>query len=790
MQETINEIKDKPIRTKASSSLEKTLVWIFSGLFLLLPIFFIPNLAVPILFIKYGLLALATVAIVTVWILLRLKDGLFILPVNKINLAGLAVLVVVLISSLFSGSIWNSLFGQLGQTDTFFFYLYVFLIMFMIPIVFNSTKRILNLYKILIIPMGLLAIFHFIRLFFGASFLSFGYFPSITDNLLGKWNDLGIFFGLGVVLSLATLELFALKNVYKYILYVSLAVLMVLLAVVNFTAIWYVLGVISIIFFVHSLFTARSNVVKKTDQVALSVAPLVIFLISTVFIIAGARIGDKVSSYLNITQVDVVPTWQATTGIAKGVVMSGSPIRFVFGAGPNRFVNEWNLFKPSAVNSSIYWNTDFNSGVGLIPSSAITTGLLGLLAWIVFLGLFVYVGFRSILSYEGDDTKKYIIMSSFFVALYLWVLNIFYVPSLVIIVLTFLFSGVFVSSLYVSGLMKFTKLEYFKNPKIGFASVFALIMIFIFGLALIYTIATKFVAVAYYNRGLVAINQNDLDLGEQNIKSALSFDNSDLYMRAVAQIYLVRLNLLVSGDNSSVSVDKLKEKFSVISSTALSAAQIATSLDGSNYQNWLTMGDVWSALVPFKFEKSYDNALVAYQKALNYNPQNPYVYLQLAKLDTVQKDAVKAKGDLVKAFNLKRDYTDAYLFLAQLQMNEGDVKAATDSLVNATISSPSDYGIFFQLGALRYENKDYKNAVDSFEKAVILNNQYSNAKYFLGLSYYQVGRTSDAIAQFEDLQKLNPGNQEIITILNNLKSGKAPIPKAVMKTSATTTPKK
>ena len=176
MQEPINEIKDKPIRTKASSSLEKALVWIFSGLVLLLPIFFIPNLAVPILFIKFGLLALVTVVILTIWILLRLKDGLFVLPVNKINLAGLVVVVVILISSLLSGSIWNSLLGQLGQTDTFFFYLYVFLIMFMAPIVFNSTKRIFNLYKILIIPMGLLAIFHFIRLFFGAGFLSFGYF--------------------------------------------------------------------------------------------------------------------------------------------------------------------------------------------------------------------------------------------------------------------------------------------------------------------------------------------------------------------------------------------------------------------------------------------------------------------------------------------------------------------------------------------------------------------------------------------------------------------------------------
>jgi hypothetical protein len=37
-----------------------------------------------------------------------------------------------------------------------------------------------------------------------------------------------------------------------------------------------------------------------------------------------------------------------------------------------------------------------------------------------------------------------------------------------------------------------------------------------------------------------------------------------------------------------------------------------------------------------------------------------------------------------------------------------------------------------------------------------------------------LGRTPDAIKQFQDLQKSNPGNSEVQLILSNLTSGKKP----------------
>ena len=628
--------------------------------------------------------------------------------------------------------------------------------MFLAPSIFNSSKRIFTVYKVFFVSLGLLAIFHVIRFAFGPSWISFGYFPNITDNVLGKWNDLGIFFGLGAVLSLVSLELLTLSRNLKIALYAILVACVALLAVINFASIWYVLGSLALVFFVYSIVIARSGSIKKAVQVSLPATSFIVFLISVVFIIGGSMIGGAISSRLNISQTEFTLPWQVTGSIAKGVITQGSITHALLGAGPNRFVNEWLLFKPTGVNSSIFWNTDFGSGAGLVPSSLVTTGIIGFLAWLAFLGILVYMGFRSILSRINEPVQRYLVTSSFLAALYLWLFNVIYVPSLVIVVLTFIFTGLFISALYEAGILKAVRFEYFKNPKVGFISVLALIIILICGLALVYTTATKFVAAAYYNQGIIEINNNKLDAGEQKIRSAFSFDTNDLYARSLAQIYLVRLSTLLSSPAASTSPDVMKSQFTNISNTALSAAQIAVNIDSTNYQNWLTIGDVWSSLVPLKIDKSYDNALAAYQKAFSYNPQNPYIFLEMAKLEAAQNDAEKAKGDLIKALTLKNNYTEAY----------------------------------FQLGLLLYGDKDFTNAIAAFERTVILDNQYSNAKYFLGLSYSQVGRNQEALAQFTDLQKLNPDSQQLATIVSDLQSGKSLFPKIVTPTKTATTTKK
>ncbi len=59
-----------------------------------------------------------------------------------------------------------------------------------------------------------------------------------------------------------------------------------------------------------------------------------------------------------------------------------------------------------------------------------------------------------------------------------------------------------------------------------------------------------------------------------------------------------------------------------------------------------------------------------------------------------------------------------------------------------------------------------------FERAVLLDPNYSNARYFLGLIYDKKGDKKAAIEQFEKIEKFNPDNKEVKTILANLREGK------------------
>ena len=146
----------------------------------------------------------------------------------------------------------------------------------------------------------------------------------------------------------------------------------------------------------------------------------------------------------------------------------------------------------------------------------------------------------------------------------------------------------------------------------------------------------------------------------------------------------------------------------------------------------------------------------------------------LARLENTNGSTKEAKRHIGEALKLKSNYTDAIFLLSQIEVAEGNLKGAIQSVEAGTVIDPNNPIVFFQLGLLRYNNKDYKGAVSALEQAIALDSSYANARYFLGLNYDKLSRRSDAVAQFEIIQKTNPDNEEIKLILTNLKAGRGP----------------
>lgn len=280
----------------------------------------------------------------------------------------------------------------------------------------------------------------------------------------------------------------------------------------------------------------------------------------------------------------------------------------------------------------------------------------------------------------------------------------------------------------------------------------------------------KFLSLASYQKGVTLSARGDLSGARVALENAKKLRESDLYYRALSGIDINSLGVILN--QKGISQETVKAQFQLTSREAIDNAIKATQFDETNYVNWVSLARAYETLIPFgAAAEFYESAKKNFEQAIALNHSNPSLYIELARLELVNKNVVAAKDYIAKALTMKNDYVDAIFLLSQIQAEEGDLKNAIISSEAASLVSPNNIGVFFQLGFLRYKNADYAGAVSALERAVELNPSYSNAKYFLGLSYSKLGRIADALRQFEDIKVMNPDNEEVRSILNNLRAG-------------------
>ncbi len=778
---------------KWSLRLEKWSFLLILATTFLLPIFFLPNVAV--VFSKTTLIASVAAILAILLIFDALKRSQVRLPYNLFTLAALSVAVSFTLSSLFSGDASQSFFGARFEVGTTISMLIGTILLFLTAHFFHTKDRIFAFFIAFFSSASLVAIYHVIRLTFGADVFTLGISNNPAFSLIGKWNELGVYFGLVAILSLVSLEMLKLNKGFKIIWSAALTFSLFFLVLTNFSYVWIAVGLSAVIAFSY-LFVSRKksevpgvNRFSKASLVAFVLALIFIFPTGPVWVVnhlpqfAQTAVG-KVANFLSVGDVEVRPSLVYTANIARET-LKHDPI---FGVGPNKFVDQWIALKPAEVNQTVFWNSDFLYGIGLVPTYAVTAGILGFLAVLFFLGMFGYLGFTQVFKKGRDPFAQYLIVSSYIGALYLWIFQIVYIPSEVLFYSAFLFTGIFVACLHRDGSFHHRTLSYGTNARISFVAVSMLIVLLLGTVSFAYYLVQKTYASYQFTKAARAVNTgNDLVVGEKALNNAISADPQDGYYRGLVQLGVLKINAVLN--DQALKQEEKTTQISPLLATTLDAAQKAIKEDEENYQNWITLGQLYEGLLPFGYEKAYESAKRAYEKAQSLNMKNPSIILALARLEAANKDLPKAKEVVMQALAMKQNYSEAIYLLSQIQIAEGNLKDAIQSVSAIAFLNQNDPTVFFQLGFLQYSNKQYADAVTALERAVTLNPQYSNARYFLGGSYYKLSRQSDAIAQFEEIQKLNPDNQEVKTALANLKAGKDPLAAAAKETPKEATKK-
>jgi tetratricopeptide (TPR) repeat protein len=764
---------------------------IMASLVFLLPVFFLPAQNFSLQGGKMLLLGILVPVALALWAFAQLKEGCLRVPGIKLVLALIGIPVAFVVATLFSPSFQASLIGVGAETGTLLGILVLSSLALLTAFTVRTTGDAFTLYAALLMAFVLVGGYQVARLLLGFDVLTFGVFSSSVANLAGKWNDFGIFSGLAALVSLLTLEMVPLRGAFKALAWAILALSLFFIILVNFSTIWVVTAVFvaGVVVYKMSLNRSlRSAGEAMTGEYSdggsigrsfrLPVLSTAILVISVIFSVTSLLRADPVAAFLtrefNISHLEARPSWGSTLNI-MGDALSANP---VFGIGPNRFSTQWIRNKPSGINESVFWSVDFNSGIGTLPTFAVTTGVLGILALLAFLTVFVRSGLRSIFSEANNPFESYLTVSAFFAAAYGWVMMIFYTPGPVPVSLAFVFTGLFIAMVAERGIERGRVINFTSSPMLSFIFSSAFIIVALVSLTSVYLFTSRHIAEAARVKGLIAfVGGESIGSTMAQIERSVRLYDSDRARRDLAELNIRELNSFLS-QQSDLTGEAAVARFRDLLGAAIDHARRAQDIDPANYQNWTMLGDVYAAIVPLGIEGAYDNSSNAYGQALALNPTNPQISLKMARLEAQRGNAEEARKYVDEALSKKSNYSEAVFFLAQLEIQEGNIEAAVQSAEAASLLSPNDSVVFFQLGLLYYHSERYDQAVQALGRSVGLNSQYANARYFLGLSYSQLDQRSDAVTQFEEIEKFNQDNQEVKFILSNLRAGRAPFANA------------
>ncbi len=664
----------------------------FISLFLvivLLPIFFLPFTKIPIETSKGLLVVVGLVISIIFWAVARFSDGKISFPRSSVLLSGLAIILIVLLSSFFSSASQMSFFGTIFDVGTFWFMLVAFLVMFISSMIIRNSKHAQMLLFGIILSTVVMMVFQILR-FFMPEIFSLGLLGGNADNLVGSLNSLGLLAGFSCLASLFIIEFFSITKRAKYIFGLLILISLFLVASVNYMLVWELIGIFALIIFVYKISFLSHEARVEGGKVHFPAFSFTIVMVSLLFFMSGQFIGGFLPSRLDISNTEVSPSFSATMLVTKEALKKDP----LLGIGPNRFGEVWAMYKPSSINSSIFWDTSFNSGSGLIPTFASTTGYLGILSWLVFFVLFMLAGVKSLFSSVRHKMHREMI-AFFLLALYLFIASSLYSTGPVIFLLAFAFTGVFIGLLSnrENGEMTFSFLD---NHRKSFFFILSMVILMVLSAAIAFKYIERLASVSYFGK---AVQSDSIPVAESSINKALSLHTNDLYMRAYAQVYLVKLNSLLNKDSSLTEAEKADLQISF--DQALSGALGATNYNVTNYLNHQTLGNVYSTAGAIGVEDAYSKAIEAYEVASTLNPFNPGTQLSIARAYFADGKIKEAKEIANKSLSLKADYIDALIMLSQIANSEGSSGSALSYAEQALSISPSNQDLIDYVKSLK-----------------------------------------------------------------------------------------
>ena len=620
----------------------------------LMPIFFLPLTSEFFEFNKLAFLTVAASLLVILWVLRMVKEKKVFITKSVLDMGFLVLLVSFVLSSVFSLHKVSSIFGSYGRWFPSLFG-FVILAAFYYAVASNLRS---GLRFVLFALVGGSVISTFVALlsYFGIKLGGSVYLQVPNFTLTGSSTTTAIVAVVGLLVTICLLV--TSKNLPVKILLLTGAVLNFLGVILLGTPVVWVVLVLGIL---SGLYFLPFNELKANKFTLLAlVGAMSVFVL--LFIVPATR---DVLINKNYPRELVLPAKESQ--VIAFSVLRDYPL---LGTGPSTFYINYPNYKTLVMNSTPQWNIRFDKPYSEVFNLISSLGILGILAMVVFTLRALKLVFFAKRSMDSAAVLPAIgtglvTMSLYFLFSYANVLTMF-------LLILFLAMGVAVAALVSEkrvaedvylGITSFKTdssmsiLNDLGGRKEVFPYIVSVPILGLVGFGL-FLMSRMYLGEFFIRKSIVAATQNNGSLTYQMQAKAIGINpGRDTYHNAYAQTNLALANSLAGKQDLT---DQEKVTIQTLIAQAIRNSRAATEvLNPASVANWETRALVYRTLVGVATDAD-QWAINAYNTAIQLDPANPRLRLDLGGLYYAKADYLSAASFFRQAASLKPDYANAH----------------------------------------------------------------------------------------------------------------------------------
>lgn len=677
----MNESKQNPNRVIVLDVIAKLIP---VSLAFLVPIFFLPVTLEFYAFNKLALLIVATILLVIYWAAKMMLGEKISFTKSMLDLPLLAYFLVMALSTFFSISKTDSVYGSQGRWMGLFtmatFIIYFFL---STPLLKDLKVIKASMYAFLISTSisTLISVLAYYKVYvIGADFAKIQSF-----NLTGSIADTVFLAAIGLIISLGLIgyqkflpaKIALIASVFINYLFIAIVRLPIGYAVFG-------AGAIGLLMYIDLGKISDSKIFYGVATILIVGTTLLTLLPST-----GSILINK--SYPKELALPVRESW-----LVASTVIQNYPL---LATGPSTFYLNFSRYRPLSLNNGELWNLRFDAPKNEFFNIMSTMGLVGLLVTLLLVGKILKL-IRSARLNDDETGISKITSAAVLAVLVGFLFTHASVPTTFVLFITLsllvathalvdsnvrLSEAIMLEADVLSSIAGVNETSVIKKEYFRFIVGVPIVLATIYAGYLGY----KNYAGEYYMRqSLTAAARNDGKTTYDMQRMALVVNPTrDNYHTTYAQTNLALANSIAS-NTELTDVDK--QTIQNLIAQSIRSVRVATEVVGPlNPSNWEVRATVYRSLINVA-QNATDWAVGSYNTAIQLDPSNPRLRVELGGIYYSIADYLSAANQFRQATALKSDYANAHFNFANALIQLKDYENALISLDYTKSLIPSD----------------------------------------------------------------------------------------------------